>query len=250
MCRHLGYLGPAVSLAELLLEPTHALLEQAWAPNDMRGGGTINADGFGVGWYRPDGRAARYRAAIPMWTDGSFRQVAAEVRSGAVVAAVRSATVGMPVVPGACAPFTDDNWLFSHNGRVTGWPDSLAKLAARLEVVDVLTLEASTDSALLWALLRQRLVEGAEPDRAVQELVGEVVATAPDSRMNLLLSDGTRLIATTWTHSLWVRRTEGAVVVASEPFGADAGWVEVPDRCLLVADTENVQVSSLSEGER
>ncbi|WP_190815222.1 ergothioneine biosynthesis protein EgtC [Saccharopolyspora pogona] len=250
MCRHLGYLGPAVSLAELLLEPAHSLLEQAWAPDDMRGGGTVNADGFGVGWYRPDGATARYRAAIPMWTDGSFRQVAADVRSGAVVAAVRSATAGMPVAPGACAPFTDDTWLFSHNGRVTGWPDSLAKLAARLEVVDLLTLEASTDSALLWALLRQRLVEGAEPDQAVRELVGEVVATAPDSRLNLLLSDGTRLIATTWTHSLWVRRTETAVTVASEPFGADTGWVEVPDRCLLVADTENVQVSSLPEGDR
>ncbi|MEV0082658.1 ergothioneine biosynthesis protein EgtC [Saccharopolyspora sp. NPDC050642] len=253
MCRHVGYLGPAVSLAELLLEPAHSLLEQTWAPNDMRGGGTINVDGFGVGWYRPDGAVARYRAAVPMWTDESFRQMAADVRSGAVVAAVRSATVGMPVTPGACAPFTDGTWLFSHNGRVTGWPDSLAKLAARLEVVDLLTLEAATDSALLWALLRQRLADGEEPDRAVRELVCEIVAAAPDSRLNLLLSDGARLIATTWTHALWVRRAEASVAVASEPFGPEAGWVEVPDRCLLVADTADARVTSLSElsmGER
>ncbi|SDY66471.1 glutamine amidotransferase [Saccharopolyspora shandongensis] len=253
MCRHVGYLGPAVSLAELLLEPAHSLLEQTWAPNDMRGGGTINADGFGVGWYRPDGAVARYRAAVPMWTDESFRQTAADVRSGAVVAAVRSATVGMPVTPGACAPFTDDTWLFSHNGRITGWPDSLAKLATRLEVVDLLTLEAATDSALLWALLRQRLAGGEEPDQAVRDLVCEVVAAAPDSRLNLLLSDGARLIATTWTHALWVRRTETSVAVASEPFGPAAGWVEVPDRCLLVADTADARVTSLSElsmGER
>jgi glutamine amidotransferase len=263
MCRHLGYLGPAVSLAELLLEPAHSLLEQSWAPGDMRGGGTINADGFGVGWYRPDGSTCRYRAAVPMWTDESFRQTAADVRSGAVVAAVRSATVGMPVVRDACAPFSDGTWLFSHNGRVTGWPDSVAKLAARLEVVDLLSLPVTTDSALLWALLRQLLAEGVEPDRAVPELLGEVVAAAPDSRLNLLLTDGTRLIATTWTHSLWVRRTDAAVAVASEPFGplgpfgqvgpssSEGGWVEVPDRCLVVADTEHVQVMSLSEvGER
>ncbi|MGW1681827.1 ergothioneine biosynthesis protein EgtC [Saccharopolyspora sp. NPDC002376] len=251
MCRHVGYLGPAVALADLLLEPEHSLLEQTWAPADMRGGGTINADGFGVGWYRADGSTARYRSAVPMWTDQSFRDTASEVRSGAVVAAVRSATIGMPVVPGACAPFTDGSWLFSHNGRVSGWPDSVAKLAARLEVVDLLTLEAVTDSALLWAVLRQRLLAGAEPAVAVSDLVGEVVAAAPDSRLNLLLSDGTRLVATTWTHSLWVRQGSTAVTVASEPFGARVGWREVPDRNVVVADVDDVQVRPLAEmGER
>ncbi|MER7081114.1 glutamine amidotransferase [Saccharopolyspora kobensis] len=251
MCRHVGYLGPAVSLAELLLEPEHSLLEQTWAPADMRGGGTVNADGFGVGWCRADGSTARYRAAVPMWTDQSFRDAAREVRSGAVVAAVRSATVGMPVVPGACAPFTDGNRLFSHNGRVTGWPDSVAKLAARLEVVDLLTLEAATDSALLWAVLRQRVLDGADPEVAVPELVGEVVAAAPDSRLNLLFSDGARLVATTWTHSLWVHQERGAVTVASEPFGARAGWREVPDRSLVVATADDVELRPLEEmGER
>ncbi|MER7015508.1 ergothioneine biosynthesis protein EgtC [Saccharopolyspora sp. NPDC000359] len=246
MCRHVGYLGPPVALDELLLEPEHSLLEQTWAPADMRGGGTINADGFGVGWYRADGSTGSYRAAVPMWTDQSFREVAREVRSGAVVAAVRSATVGMPVVPAACAPFTDGTRLFSHNGRVTGWPDSVAKLAARLDVVDLLTLQAATDSALLWAVLRQRVLDGAEPAEALSELVGEVVAAAPDSRLNLLFSDGDRLVATTWTHSLWVRREPAAVTVASEPFGPRAGWREVPDRSLVVADVHDVQVRPLA----
>ncbi|MDA3631072.1 ergothioneine biosynthesis protein EgtC [Saccharopolyspora sp. WRP15-2] len=251
MCRHVGYLGSAVALSDLLLEPEHSLLEQAFAPADMRGGGTINADGFGVGWYREDGSTARYRSAAPMWTDQSFRDIAGEVRSGAVVAAVRSATVGMPVVPDACAPFTDGRWLFSHNGRVTGWPDSVAKLAARLDVVDLLKMEAATDSALLWALLRQRLLDGAEPAVAMSELVGEVAAAAPDSRLNLLLSDGSRVVATTWTHSLWVRRGSAAVTVASEPFGARDGWCEVPDRSVVVAEADDVQVRPLAEmGER
>jgi len=51
MCRHLGYLGPPTDLGSLLLQPPHSLLRQSWVPADMRGGGTINADGFGVGWY-------------------------------------------------------------------------------------------------------------------------------------------------------------------------------------------------------
>ena len=44
--RHLAYIGPPVTLAALLLDPPHGLLHQAYAPSDMRGGGTVNADGF------------------------------------------------------------------------------------------------------------------------------------------------------------------------------------------------------------
>lgn len=251
MCRHLAYLGAPVPLAELLLDPAHSLLEQSWAPNDMRGGGTVNADGFGAGWLRDDGTTGVYRNGAAMWTDTSFPRLARDLRASAVVAAVRSATVGMPVGPELCAPLTDGRWLFSHNGKVGGWPDSLAKLAARLDPADLLTAQP-TDSAVLWALLRRSLAEGAEPETAMAELVRDVHTAAPDSRLNLLLGDGARIVATTWTHSLWVRRDPDAVTVASEPFGqaAEPGgtrWVEIPDRCLVVADTEHTEVVSLGE---
>ena len=49
MCRHLAYLGPELKLPELLFDKPHSLLHQTWAPGDMRGGGTVNVDGFGVG---------------------------------------------------------------------------------------------------------------------------------------------------------------------------------------------------------
>ena len=61
---------------------------------------------------------------MPIWTDPSLADVAGEIHSGAVLAAVRNATAGMPVGEGACAPFSDGRWLFSHNGRVSGWPGS------------------------------------------------------------------------------------------------------------------------------
>lgn len=248
MCRHLGYLGPPVPLAELLLDPAHSLLEQSWAPNDMRGGGTVNADGFGAGWFRADGTTGAYRNGAAMWTDTSFPALARDVRASAVVAAVRSATTGMPVGPELCAPMTDGRWLFSHNGKVGGWPDSLAKLAGRLDPAELLTAQP-TDSAVLWALLRRRLADGDEPETAMAELVREVHAAAPDSRLNLLLGDGNRIVATTWTHSLWVCREPDSVTIASEPFGRSdrTPWVEIPDRCLVVADTEHTEVVSLEE---
>ncbi|MFY9776611.1 MAG: class II glutamine amidotransferase, partial [Trebonia sp.] len=50
MCRHLAYVGPEVSLKSLLIDPPYGLYRQAWAPR-MQRHGTVNADGFGIGWY-------------------------------------------------------------------------------------------------------------------------------------------------------------------------------------------------------
>jgi len=51
--------------------------------------------------------------------------------------------------------------MFSHNGIVAGWPESVADLARGLPIEDLVTLDAPTDSALLWALVRHRLRGGA-----------------------------------------------------------------------------------------
>ena len=243
MCRHLAYLGPPRDLATLLLAPPHSLLRQSYAPVDMRGGGTINADGFGAGWY-PDGAITpiRYRRAVPLWTDATFAALATEVRSGAVLAAVRSATVGMPIVDTACAPFGTGRWLFSHNGRIAGWPDSVASLARRLPVTDLLTLDAPTDSALLWALVRSRLAAGESLGCAIGAVTAQVLGCAPGSRLNLLVTDGDALAATTVHHALAVRVGNGAVLICSEPIDQGSGWEPVPDRQLLTATSSAVDV--------
>ncbi|WP_219414454.1 ergothioneine biosynthesis protein EgtC [Pseudonocardia nigra] len=236
MCRHLAYLGPPTTLSALVLEPSHGLLHQSYAPADMRGGGTINADGFGAGWYAPGGPdAVRYRSAVPIWSDTAFAALAGSTRSGAVLAAVRSATVGMPVTTTAAAPFGEGRWLFSHNGLVPGWPESVAGPAAELPVTDLLTLDAPTDAALLWALVRHRLRAGADPAAALAEVVTTVAAGAPGARLNLLLTDGATIWATAWSHALSVRVDAATALVVSEPTDAGPGWTSVPDRHLVVA---------------
>lgn len=50
MCRHLAFLGGEERLGALLVTPEHSLYRQSWAPRRQRHG-TVNADGFGVGWY-------------------------------------------------------------------------------------------------------------------------------------------------------------------------------------------------------
>jgi glutamine amidotransferase len=246
MCRHLAYLGPPVPLASLLFDPEHGLAHQAWAPRDMRGGGTINADGFGVGWFPPGAdQPLRYRGAMPIWTDAALPGLAAATSSAAILAAVRSATVGMPVIETAAAPFLAGRWLFSHNGVVRGFPGTLAGLAAELPVEDLLTLDAPTDSAALWALFRHRLRAGKSAEDAVASLISDISRIAPGSRLNLLATDGERIIASTAGHSLSIRVTTDSVLVASEPLDDHPAWRPVPDRRLLTATASDLTMGDV-----
>lgn len=251
MCRHVGYLGPPVVLADVMLRQPHSLLRQSWAPNDMRSGATINADGFGVAWIdaeRP-ARARRYRRDAPMWSDSSLPDLAESISSGGIVAAVRSATEGMPVVYTACAPFVDGAWMFSHNGVVDGWPRTVAPLAAAMSAPELVTLDAPTDSAFLWALVRRLVREGRAASEALSTVVGQILAVAPASKLNLLLSDGTVMAATTVHHSLWVRKDDDSITISSEPLDPDdRRWQPVPDRSLVEATSAHLSIHQTPQG--
>ena len=241
MCRHLAYLGPPASLQSLLIDPPHSLYRQAWAPRRQRHG-TVNADGFGIGWYAgSDPVPARYRRGEPIWGDPSLPDVARVTSSGAVLAAVRSATPGTAAGPEAAAPFGCGPWLFSHNGAALGWRDwgeaayrSWADPARRPRDGDVTAwpgtpssggppagassaggprsllscLEALTDAALLWALTLQRLRAGLPLDAALAGTVGAVEAAGGTGRLNLLLTDGRSIAATACGDTLWYRQTK------------------------------------------
>jgi gamma-glutamyl hercynylcysteine S-oxide hydrolase len=246
MCRHLAYLGVETSLRSIIMDPPHGLYRQAWAPRLQRHG-TVNADGFGVGWYAPgDPDPARYRRAEPIWGDESFADVARMIGSSAILAAVRCATAGTALGTASVAPFAAGHWLFSHNGVVDGWPSSAAELAATLPTAALLGLEARVDSALLWALVRHRLEAGLAPADALAGTVGALRAAGVTGRFNFLLTDGQTIAATAAGDTLWYRRSGPAVVVASEPGDDEPGWAEVPGDSLLSATPERVELAPLS----
>lgn len=248
MCRHVAYVGPEEPLGKLLVEPPHGLYRQSWAPRRQRHG-TVNADGFGVGWYAEgDPVPARYRRAGPIWADLSFADLARVVRSTALLAAVRDATLSGADAEAAAAPFAAGPWLFSHNGAVKGWPDSLAPLVPTLPAVDVLSMEARNDSALVWALVLARLRGGDDEGQALADTVMEVAEAAPGSRLNLLLTNGETITATAWGDTLWyLTRPGGGTVVASEPYDDDPHWQEVPDHTLLAASGTDVLLTPLKD---
>jgi gamma-glutamyl hercynylcysteine S-oxide hydrolase len=245
MCRHLAWIGQPRTLASLVLDPPHGLLRQSYAPREQRHG-RVNADGFGVGWYAPDLRTepARYRRGQPIWTDASFASLAGVVSSGVVLAAVRSATPPFPSDEAGAAPFTAGPWLFSHNGRVANFAQAALELRSRLPAAAAAGVEGPSDAALLWAMLRHRLESGQGLPEALTAIVADAVA-AGGGRLNLLATDGRSLAATTYGDTLFTRRDNGGVVVASEPFDDQPGWERVPDGCLVAATATSLDVSPL-----
>jgi gamma-glutamyl hercynylcysteine S-oxide hydrolase len=246
MCRHLAYLGPAATLRSVIIEPPHGLYRQGWAPRLQRHG-TVNADGFGVGWYCDgDPEPARYRRAEPIWADESFADVARVTRAGAMLAAVRCATAGTDLGPAAVAPYRSGRWLFSHNGVIDGWPGSVTGLADTLPAGALLELETRTDSALLWALVLHRLRLGLAPADALAGTISALTDMSVSGRFNLLLTDGQVIAATAAGDTLYYRHRGDTVVVASEPGDDEPGWAEVPDGSVVTAVPGHVDVDPLT----
>ena len=230
MCRHLAWLGEQRTLADLVLGHEWGLLRQSWQPRRQRHG-LLNADGWGVGFFS-DGRAepARWRSTTPLWQDSSFSSVAPVLSSRGVLAAVRSASPGMPIDVTATAPYTDGTWLLSLNGRIDRRVLPVSRDA-----------ESFCDAALLAAHVFEQKVD------RLADVVLEVGAADPAAHINLLLTDGTRILATTWGNSLSYLAEPDGVLVASEPWDDDPRWVDVPDRHLLTATPDHVTLTPLED---
>jgi gamma-glutamyl hercynylcysteine S-oxide hydrolase len=154
--------------------------------------------------------------------------VARVVASSCVLAAVRSATAGMPRDETATAPFARGRCLLSHN-----------RVADR----SVLGPHPHAESACDPAQLAAHLFDFG-PERA-GEFVRDLGKRDPDARLNLLLTDGRRIIATRWNDTPSILHTRGGVVVASEPYDDDPGWADVPHHHLVDVANGVVTVTEL-----
>jgi len=226
MCRHLGWLGAEASVSSLVLEPPYGLRVQSYTPRQQKHG-LINADGWGVGFFDSE-VPRRWRSAAPIWGDTSLESVAPALRSHCVVAAVRSATVGMPIDVSATAPFTDGQWLLSHNGIVDRTVLPLTSSA-----------ESVCDSAMLAATIFALGLD------ALGETIAQIGSLDRGARLNILAADGSRMLATAWGDTLSILRRDDGVVLASEPYDNDSEWEDVPDRHLVEVTPDHVTLTAL-----
>ena len=150
MCRLAAYLGEAVSLQALIIDPEHSLIEQSLEAQEAKL--SVNGDGFGVAWYGEFDSPGVFKHTQPAWSDQNLLSIAKHIKSTAILAHVRAATDGA-IIHTNCHPFTHGQWAFAHNGQV----GEFSKLRRILEntLPDELYAQrqATTDSELLFLLM-------------------------------------------------------------------------------------------------
>ena len=246
MCRHVASTGWSVRVSDVLLDAPHALTKQVRTPRHQLPGVT-NEDGWGLAWW--EGTTLRHhRSTMPLTDDHDGHALARAVATGPFIAAVRRASPGSALVETGNAPFVGDGLAFSLNGFVGGFHHH-AGAALRGAMGRHHDLAGDTDTEVLFALVRDRLDAGSDPPTALAAAVERALEVAGDqpSRLNLLLTDGAGIWATRRSNSLFtLRRADGSVAVASEPWDDDPAWAEVPDFSIVTATTAGVEVGAMA----
>ncbi|WP_158583427.1 class II glutamine amidotransferase [Salinisphaera sp. Q1T1-3] len=232
MCRIAAYLGPPRRLADFLTAPAHSLARQSWDAREMASA-TVNADGWGVGWFDDDGCPAVYRHTLPIWADGNVDALGRSLTRGLWMGNVRSATAGLGTDHVNTQPFAGDGLLFLHNGYIEGFAHLVrARMRDAIAPAVEESINGNTDSEYLFAVLRSQPGTPAEKLEATRDLVHDWLGETPERKalLNMMVTDGRRLSAVRSAvnapaPSLYVNRDwNGACVIASEALDDTPGW--------------------------
>ncbi len=260
MCRFAGFLGEAIAPAVLLYDGSHSLEVQSYRPRELLDG-HVNVDGYGVAWY-PGAKPVRIAEARPLWHDSDLEPLLRSVRSTAVLAAVRNTTPGIPVDRTGVPPLVHGRWSFALNGFVSDFRRrAMRRFHERLSDSIYASLRGASDTEALFLLFLDAVRSGRSPVEAMRDLIHTTVRiTEPlETRLqlNLLASDGERLLATRMGSSprqntLYIARRYPAsgpagTVISSEPLDDPAGWDAVPEASLVEVEEggSSVRISAL-----
>ena len=244
MCRLTAYLGAPLRADALVFGGSHSLYEQSYLPQEVIHG-SVNADGYGVVWYR-DHTPVRIGGTRPIWQDGELRGVLESSTSPLILAAVRNATPGIPVDDSGNLPLTHGRWSFILNGFVEDFRASYMR-TLRSGLPDDLygELRGSSDSETLFLLAVSALRDDASLAGAlehVRSVVLEVLRTDHQTQLTMVLADGQGLAALRTasgedTNSLYFASghpmAPSGTLLASERLDDDGSWNSVKPNHVL-----------------
>jgi len=247
MCRLAAYLGQDLLLHKLLNEPPNSLIKQSWDAEELREA-TLNADGFGFGWYLDERQPAIYTSTLPIWSDANLGGLARTLRKHLWLAYVRSATPGQPLSQANTQPFQAGQFLFMHNGRIDGFNEGpRAQFHSYLDADIAAGIQGNTDSEYLFALFRQHYRQTPITEMALlnSSKALEAILDGTPALVNMMISDGHSIFSCRHAlggdlcPSLYYTRSHPAypeaLVIASERFSATEHWQEVAAHTLLIA---------------
>lgn len=275
MCRWLAYSGPEIYLEDLIIKPSRSLLVQSRfarenyvtdMPGLPDGAFPTNGDGFGVAWYGGRDRPGLYRDLKPAWSDRNLINLAGQIRSGLFLAHLRAAYHGI-VQRTNSHPFRHRNWVFQHNGEISGFERIKRALMFAVDEELFPCIRGTTDSETAFYLaLTFGLRE--DPLGALQRMVGFVEhhqrAAGIDRpfRLTCSLSDGRALYAVRYAtdgkaKTLYYNTSrlgldevadcaggnpEHGVVLLSEPIDDLDHWRAVPESSFVTVRDGEVSI--------
>jgi len=265
MCRLYGFYATEPTKVECtLVHAQNSLIAQS--RSDLSG--HDHANGWGVATFDEDGPHIE-RQAWAAYHGEHFARAAAKVYSRLVIAHVRRASVGGAAIENT-HPFSDGKWVFAHNGTVPGFADIRPALLDHMGAKHRHAIKGETDSEHVFHYFLSLIDDGTidtEHDLlgAMERLVVDIFALsethAPGKKvgLNIMLSDGERLVGTRFNRSLYFVDRKGlydceicgfphihhdpnaeyrAIVVASEPVTHE-DWIEIPNQSIWEINKDN-----------
>lgn len=192
MCRLTAVLcsHEPILLADILTRPRKSIIVQSFncserEPHDDPRAAyqmcSLNADGFGVGWYvydqqhveRPD-LPCVFTSLKPAWSDRNLAMIAEKTLSPLVFAHVRASSSGFPTEI-SCHPFCHGKFMFMHNGCIGEFHRLRRVLLSELsdEALEFALSNQCIDSVLVFAVFISQLEKGVyAPDRVKNSVRG------------------------------------------------------------------------------
>ena len=237
MCRWLAYSGSQVLLEDLLLKPTHSLIDQSL--HSRLGATTTNGDGFGFGWYGVGDTPGVFHSIEPAWNDRNLKDLARHLESGLVFAHIRASTGGA-IQQTNCHPFRHGRWLWMHNGLIRDFQTVKRDLAFAVDPSLYPEIEGSTDTEMFFYLALTFGLED-DPISAVERAVGFIEETGRRHGVELPIQ---MTVATTNGDSVWAFRysSEGTSRSLFFSTAVDALRAEYPDNPVFQQLSEETRV--------
>ena len=261
MCRLLSYFGSPIQPEKLIYEPEHSLCIQSYKPKETVTT-SVNADGVGIGWYDPhkDTKPFIYKNILPIWSDTNLPYLARYIETESFSSYIRSATPGQATSLSNCQPFCDRNYLFTHNGFIENFRQTLYQpIRSYIGNEIYQQIEGTTDSEHIFALFLHELAL-VEDNLvvAVQNTLNTLVDLAQPYKIkvlaNIIVNDGQQLIACRFALNAkppslyWLNnpgKMTNSLIVASEPlFSGD--WHSFAENSLIWSQKTEATLRSIS----
>ena len=245
MCRLFAYFGEPVWLDTLLIEPEASLISQSMAAREAKT--VVNGDGCGLGWYGERGTPGVFRDTLPAWSDANLAALCHQVRSGAFMAHVRSATSG-EVSPANCHPFALGRHLFMHNGQIGGYDRLRRRIDMLIDDGFYGQRRGTCDSEAIFLIAASQGLED-DPVGAIAKALRQCLAVMAESgvtdplRFSAILMDGETTHAFRWSSddrppTLYWRDLEAGIAFSSEPCSFDASlWTPFAPNSVVKLDS-------------